>query len=55
MFSLTMTKWTANSTQDAMGFGYSIRNAHSHYMVRGVSHPRFRIVTETWRRGFFSA
>jgi len=35
-FTLRMAKWAANSAQDAMGFSYSIRNAHSHYMVHGL-------------------
>jgi enoyl-CoA hydratase len=35
-FTLRMAKWAANSAQDAMGFSYSIRNAHSHYMVQGL-------------------
>ena len=35
-FTLRMVKWAANSAQDAMGFAYSIRNAHSHYMLHGL-------------------
>jgi enoyl-CoA hydratase/carnithine racemase len=35
-FTLRMLKWAANSAQDAMGFSYSIQNAHSHYMVHGL-------------------
>jgi len=35
-FTLRMVKWAVNSTQDAMGFSHSIRNAHSHYMVQGL-------------------
>jgi enoyl-CoA hydratase len=36
-FTLRMAKWAANAAQDAMGFSYSIRNAHSHYMVNGLN------------------
>jgi enoyl-CoA hydratase len=35
-FTLRMAKWAVNSAQDAMGFSYSVRNAHSHYMVQGL-------------------
>jgi enoyl-CoA hydratase len=35
-FTLRIAKWAANSAQDAMGFTYSVRNAHSHYMVHGL-------------------
>ena len=36
-FTLRMVKWAVNSAQDAMGYSTSIRNAHSHHMVLGLS------------------
>jgi enoyl-CoA hydratase len=36
-FTLRMLKWAVNSAQDAMGYSTSIRNAHSHHMVLGLS------------------
>ncbi len=36
-FTLRMVKWAVNSAQDAMGFSTSVRNAHSHHMILGLS------------------
>lgn len=36
-FTLRMVKWAVNSAQDAMGFSTSVRNAHSHHLVLGLS------------------
>lgn len=35
--TLRMVKWATNLAQDEMGYSTSVRNAHSHHMVLGLS------------------